>query len=178
MLFWEYLNRFSNLVGIATVCLTSYIAWRVQQQAKRLREHAKQTTPRIENFKELLGLYGGIKSSKPIALAISLIPKAESIKHAVQTFLDFQGWKMDIEELNMDGINSDEDREHLINSLREKRRLFDALQVTEVHLFIAGPVQAGTLVGAMFDHWVPVKLYHKPSPSPPQLYEYWMPLLK
>jgi hypothetical protein len=85
---------------------------------------------------------------------------------------------MDIVELNMNGINNKGDIENFVNELRKKRRLFEALQATEIHLFIAAPVVAGIMVGAIFDNWIPVKLYHKPQPAPPSIYEYWMPLIK
>lgn len=84
---------------------------------------------------------------------------------------------MPIEELNMNGINSPKDLEAFVNALREKRRYLEAAGFTELHLFIAGPVQAGTIIGSMYRNWIPVKLYHKPSPAPPQVYEYWMPLI-
>ena len=84
---------------------------------------------------------------------------------------------MPIEELNMPGLYSAQDLETFVNLLREKKRFIDASRHTEVHLFIAGPVQAGTIIGALYDNWIPVKLYHKPTPPPPSVYEYWMPLL-
>ncbi len=73
---------------------------------------------------------------------------------------------MEIEELNMNGINSRDDLEEFLNRLREKKRFFDAQGITELHLFIAAPVQAGVLVGGVFDNWIPVKLYHRPQPVP------------
>ena len=68
--------------------------------------------------------------------------------------------------------------EELINELRQKRRILTAKQATEIHLFIAAPMAACALVGAALDNWIPVKLYHKPMPAPPSVYEYWMPLMK
>ena len=131
----------------------------------------------LKNFAELLSQHEGVKSAQPVAFALSLIPTSESIKGSVQTFLRSQKWDMPIEELNLDGLNSPEDLERFINALREKRRAFDDLGYTEIHLFIAGPVQAGTIIGSLFRNWIPVKLSHKPTPAPPQIYEYWMPLL-
>lgn len=141
-----------------------------------MRDLARQW-PKVENFAELRKVHDGVKRSAPVAFALSLIPTSDSIKSQVETFLQVQDWKMPIEELNLNGINNPEDLEDFINALREKRRYFQASGVTEIHLFIAGPVQAGTIVGSMFRNWIPVKLYHKPSPAPPQAYEYWMPLL-
>ena len=122
-------------------------------------------------------LHEGVKSSAPVAFAVSLLPTNESIKGSVEIFLTAQGWKMPVEELNLNGLNSPNDREAFLNALREKRRYFDAHGFTEIHLFIAGPVQAGTIIGSLFRNWIPVKLYHKPNPAPPYIYEYWMPLL-
>lgn len=175
-IFWNWFGRADNLVSMATALFSGYAAYRLWQQNKRLRELAKQT-PRVENFAELRKVHDGVKSSAPVAFALSLIPTSETIKSQVETFLQFQGWKMPVEELNLNGINNSEDLETFINSLREKRRYFQACGFTEIHLFIAGPVQAGTIIGSMFRNWIPVKLYHKPNPAPPQVYEYWMPLI-
>jgi hypothetical protein len=131
----------------------------------------------VENFQELIKLHEGVKSSAPVALAISLLRDIHSIKNSVQTFLDAKGWKMPIVELTKDGINTPQDLEDFVNLLHEKKRYFEQTAYTEIHLFIAGPVQAGAIVGALYDNWIPVKLYHKPTPPPPSVYEYWMPLL-
>lgn len=72
---------------------------------------------------------------------------------------------MPIEELTMDGIKCTTDLEQLVNSLREKRRYFEAIGCTELHLFIQGPVQAGTIIGSLYRNWIPVKLYHRPTPQ-------------
>jgi hypothetical protein len=56
-------------------------------------------------------------------------------------------------------------------------KYFAPVGCTELHLFIQGPVQAGTIVGSLYRQWIPVKLYHRPAPQQPQIYEYWMPLL-
>ncbi len=175
--FWTSFGRADNIIGILTALFSGYAAVKLRQQSKRLRELAERS-PRIENIKELNTTHAGVNSSAPVAFAVSLIPNSDSIKNSVQTFLDFKGWKMPIEELNMDGIKNSDDLEDFINRLRVAKRLFDAQNFTEIHLFIAGPVQAGVLVGAMFDNWKSVKLYHKPQTPPPHVYEYWMPLTK
>ncbi len=174
--FWSWFGRADNFIGVFTALAAGYTAYRAWQQNKRLRELVK-LTPRVENLAELRKVHNGVKSSAPVAFALSLIPAGDSIKSQVETFLRAQGWKMPIEELNMNGLNSPEDIEAFINALREKRRYFEACCFTEIHLFIAGPVQAGTIIGALYRNWIPVKLYHKPTPAPPQVYEYWMPLI-
>lgn len=174
---WDWYGRVADSLGILTVVFSGYAAWKLWRQNKRLRELA-QNVPKIENFKQLVEVNEGVKSSAPMALAISLIPSNESIRKTVENFLLAKGYNMEIEELNMNGINSRDDLEEFLNRLREKKRFFDAQGITELHLFIAAPVQAGVLVGGVFDNWIPVKLYHRPQPPPPEFYEYWMPLQK
>ena len=173
---WTYFGRLDNVLGIAIVLFSGYTASRLWQQNKRFRELAKRFAP-IENFKKLLEAHQGVKSSAPVAFALCLIPTNDSIKSSVETFLASQNWKMPIEELNKDGLNTAEDLESFVTSLREKRRYFEQKGYTEIHLFIAGPVQAGTIIGSLYRNWIPVKLYHKPTPTPPYIYEYWMPLV-
>jgi len=175
--FWSWFSRLDNIIGVLAAIFSGYAAWKLHQQSQRLRELAERS-PKIENIKDLITTHAGVNSSAPVALAVSLISNSDSIRNSVQTFLDFSGWKMPIEELNMDGINGPEDLENFVNRLRVAKRYFDAQNFTEIHLFIAGPVQAGVLIGAMFDNWKSVKLYHKPQTPPPQVYEYWMPLTK
>jgi len=174
--FWTWFGRIDNIFGIAGAIFAAGSFALLWRQNRRLRELAKQS-PRVENFAELCALHEGVKSSAPVAFALSLLSASESIKGLVEIFLRAQDWKMPIEELNMNGLNSAEDLENFINALREKRRYFEMSGFTEVHLFIQGPVQAGTIIGAQFRNWIPVKLYHKPNPTPPQIYEYWMPLV-
>ncbi len=174
--FWTNFGRLDNLLGIATVIFTGYTAYRLWQQNKRFRELAKRFAP-IENFKQLLEVHQGVKSSSPVAFALCLFDKNESIRKSVETFLATQEQNMPIEELNMNGLNGTKDLEDFVTRLREKRRYFEQKGYTEIHLFIAGPVQAGTIIGSLYRNWIPIKLYHRPSPQTPQVYEYWMPLI-
>jgi hypothetical protein len=174
--FWTWFGRVDNVMGVAGAIFgmaTFALVWR---QERRLRSQAREKAL-LADFAGLRSMHEGIHSAKPVAFALSLIPTSGSIKGSVEVFLQSQDWQMPIEELNMDGINTPDHLEAFVVSLREKRRLFDAAGFTEVHLFIAGPVQAGTIIGSMFRNWIPIKLYHKPNPAPPQVYEYWMPLL-
>lgn len=174
--FWTWFGRTDNVVGIATAVVSLCTLVLVWRQERRLRAQVREKAP-LKNFAELRSQHEGVKSARPVAFALSLIPTSESIKGSVQVFLRSQNWDMPIEELNLDGLNNAEDLERFINALREKRRAFDEKGYTEIHLFIAGPVQAGTILGSLFRNWIPIKLYHKPTPAPPQIYEYWMPLL-
>jgi hypothetical protein len=174
--FWTYFGRIDNVLGIVTVILAAYAAYRLWQQNKRLIELVRQTVP-IEDFGHLIEANQGINSQKPVALAVCLLSANDSIEASVKTFLRAQVWDMPVEPLNMNGLNNAADLEKFVNLLREKRREFEGNGYTEIHLFVAGPVQAGTIIGGLYRNWIPIKLYHKPNPTPPQVYEYWMPLV-
>jgi len=174
---WQFLTSIETILSLLAMVFAFYASfkfWKWRRELKALAEKA----PKIENFKENVEFHKGIKTINPIALAISLVPQTPSIKKAVEIFLKSNNLKMKVEELNMNGIKNPEDIEEFIHTLTKKRHLFEHQGVTEVHLFIQGPVMAGVLVGAMLDNWKPVKLYHKPTPAPPAIYEYWCPLTK
>ena len=174
MAFWQYLGRSTDIISIFTLVASSYAAYRLWRQKKDSGKHFY----RAQNFQELRESFAGVQTDNPVAFALSLTPSGHSIKKSVETFLKTQKLKMDIEEVKMNGINNEEDIERSINLVKEKRHFFEETGVSEIHLFIAGPVQAGTIIGALYDNWIPIKLYHKPTPPPPQVYEYWMPLTK
>jgi len=174
---WEYLNKIDVIFGLLAAIFSGFAFSRLQQQKKRLVELAKKT-PTMKNFIEAVDFFKGSQTSKPVALALSLTPAVDSIKNSVESYLKSQNMEMDVQEIKMDGINSTEDLENFFELLREKKRVLTAELTTELHLFIMGPVMAGTIAGAMFDNWISVKLYHKPMPQIPEVYEYWMPLMK
>lgn len=175
--FWNWFGKLDNVLGVVTVIAATYTAWRLRRQAKQIKEMIKGLPP-AKNFQDLIQINEGVKSSSPVAFAVCLSDALPSIKTNVRAFLDHKDWKnVPIEELNMDGINGKKGLEDFTNLLRQKKMEFQAAGYTEVHLFINGPVQAGTLIGAAFDNWIPVKLYHKTKSPSPEMYEYWMPLI-
>ncbi len=171
------LEPFESIISFITMIFAGYASFRLMRQNRRLKELAR-STPKIEGFQDKITFYEGVQTTKPIAVALSLVPHATTIRNDVELFLKTKGWNMEVVERNMNGINLPSDIEKLINYLREIRNLLDLQQNTEVHLFLQGPVVSGILIGAMFDHWKPVKLYHKPTPSVPAVYQYWCPLTK
>jgi len=177
---WDFLGRIDIVFSLLATIFAGFAALKLYQQNKRIKELAT-TAPKLENFAEVVTYYSKPQTSNPVAFAISLLENTESIRPSVEIFLKSKDWSKNIriEELSMNGIKKiPEDIEIFINELKKKRRQFDAERVTEVLLFIAGPVMAGTLVGAIFDNWIPVKLYHKPHHPLPSVYEYWIPLIK
>jgi hypothetical protein len=58
--------------------------------------------------------------------------------------------------------------------IQQLLRLKNALSlegVTEVHLFYAGPVALGVMLGGLLHNWAPVKVYHLNSLT--GQYEFW-----
>lgn len=174
---WEFLSKIDVVFSLLAAVFSGIAFVKLLQQNKRLKQLA-QSTPPIPDLDQKIKYYDGIQTVNPVALAISLTPNIDSIQDSVQTFLNSQNFKMDIKEIKMNGINSRDDLKNFIEQLRQTKRLITEQHFTELHLFISGPVMAGTIAGAMFDHWIPVKLYHRPTPQPPMVYEYWMPLMK
>jgi len=177
--FWVFLSRVSDaigIIGIFTLMSSGYAAYRLWKQNKQLKEMLKASPPSVENFKEFVKINEGVKSLNPHALVISLT-KDGSVKKSVDAFLKENVREMTIEEVAMNGIKDQDDIEKFINEVKQKKQYFNAVGCTELHLFIAGPVIMGTMVGAILDTWIPVKLYHKPTPAQTPLYQYWGPLI-
>ncbi|MBZ0108768.1 MAG: SAVED domain-containing protein [Candidatus Scalindua rubra] len=172
-----FIGNSSNIIGIIGAVF-SFLVWiKLRVQNKRLIELSK-SLPAFEDFSKRVNYWREIHTLNPYAFAVSLIQQSSSIKGDVERFLQSKGhkWeKMPIVELNMHGIGTNNLEEYL-KQLRIKRNEFEAKGATEVHLFFAGPVQAATLVGAMFDNWRPVLLYHKNRDT--GNYEFWCPLIK
>lgn len=172
---WPLIGNFASILQIVTVALTGYTAFRLWRQNQQIKILIQQW-PRHGDFQKIRQVHEGIKSATPVALLISLLPGNNSIKPTVETFLNSSNLKMKVKELHMDGINGPQEIEQYVNKLKEMRQMIELEGYTEVHLFVAGPVQAASIAGALLDNWLPVKLYQKTNlPSP--MYEYWMPLL-
>ncbi|OJX90106.1 MAG: hypothetical protein BGP01_00390 [Paludibacter sp. 47-17] len=172
---YDIIDKAGTFIGIIGAII-SFLVWlKVKNQSKKLKELGL-TLKSINNYSEIQDTFKGITSSNPKAFCLSLISTDASIKTRVNDFIKSQSnlKDMPIVELNMDGL-SHETIGTFIDAVRQKRRgeLSDA---TEIHLFIQGPIIAGTLIGSIFDHWVPVKLYHFSNTT--HQYEYWGVLAK
>lgn len=177
--FWLELSKAVNLISLSGFVLSSCLAVQFWREKRVLKKNAQFVRP-VNGFPDLAGNFGGVTTPKPVAFAISLISSIGSIKKSVETFLEYSDLKMNVEELVMNDIKSEEDIGRFINELRKKRRFLSESGFTEIHLFIAGPVQAGTIVGSVFSNGMVVKLYQRPHPEiqSSQLYQYWAPLVK
>jgi len=153
--FWLILHRVADLLGVLTT-LPMLIAavlflHRARRYRQRLQEMEGQTTPR------------------PVALAVSLT--GLDISEQVRAFIAGLGaqWPM---RLYMRG--EEISRDTLPTVIQQLVRLKNGLSlegVTEVHLFYAGPVALGIMLGGLLHNWVPVKVYHLNSLT--GQYEFW-----
>jgi hypothetical protein len=174
--FWTGFGRVADFLSYLTALITFTTLLIIYFERRRLQKLADEFRL-SDNHLEIIKENEGIKSGKPIALAISLVPTADSIKANVNTFLKTKAWKMEILEINRDGLNCAEDIASFQDELIEKKRIITKKGATEIHLFVQAPVFAATLIGSTYRNWIPVKIYHKPQPAPPQIYEYQTPLI-
>lgn len=171
--FLSRLGNVADVLSLATLLFSALTFFKVQSEARELRERLKEVPP-PNDLKKSIELCRGINSPRPVALILSLTPHTGSIKPAVEDFLVANQWSMAIEEVNFDGISPD-NIESFYQEIRNKKRELDLKRYTEIHLFFSGPVQAGTILGCLLCNWKPVKLYQKIQGGS---YEYWMPLIK
>src|SRR5262245_51116020 len=153
--FWAILNRVSDVLGVLTalpMLIASFLfLHRARRYRQRLRAMEGQTTAR------------------PMALAISLT--GLDISEQVRGFLAELGahWSLRVycrgEAVSQDTLPG------LIQRFVRLKNDLSLEGVTEVHLFYAGPVALGLMLGGLLHNWVPVKVYHLNSLT--GQYEFW-----
>lgn len=168
-----WLDIAGNFIGIGTFLISILIWWRLRLQSRKIRDLAVKAS-RMENYQELKNYHKSVQTEKPKAFCLSLVPNQVSIKDSVQRFLKGQKLRMPIVELNADGLTGD-GIQKFVEDIRLLRRT-ELSDATELHIFLQGPVQAGVLIGAALDNWIPVKLYQYVREL--GTYEYWGPLVK
>lgn len=153
--FWEMLSSVADVLGVVSAApmLAAAVLFlhRARRYRQRLREMEGQTT------------------AQPVALAVSLT--GLDISEQVRTFLVRQGahWpvrtyrhKEEVNPIALPGI---------LQQLSQLKNDLSLDGVTEVHLFYAGPVALGLMLGGLLHNWVPVKVYHLNSLT--GQYEFW-----
>ncbi|MFN3267126.1 MAG: SAVED domain-containing protein [Deinococcales bacterium] len=179
--FFTWLGNLDTLLGIFAT-LFSFLTWlNLRQRNRRYQELISREAPVID-FEERIQANQGVKSSAPVALALALLPNinAKSIRGDIERLIqrtEELSALTRIECIDINGINNLEDRKQFVTELRAMRRKLHEEGCTELHLFIAGPSAAAALAGAMFDNWIPVKLYASATNKIGDVrYEYWVPL--
>ena len=116
----------------------------------------------------LAAIAGGTARPQAFALAIG----GGTIKEAVTGFLaTAYSHPIPVEE-HVFGEVSARNVHGLLEEVRRLKERFQSDGVTELHLFLKAPVALGAAVGAIFDNWVPVKVYHQQR----GVYEAWTTL--
>ena len=177
-LFWKWFENISNGIGIIGAFISLLIWYKIRRQNKLIRESARKI-PQLEGFAERTEWGRGVSTVNPGALCFYTMKiSATGIENEVREFFRQQGmdkqitkfFNVPLDDLKPEGMES------VIQQIRTVRNEIQAANITEVHLFVAGPVQLGTLIGSMLDHWKPVKLYSKNLAT--KSYEYWCMLEK
>lgn len=173
--FLKIIGHISNFAGIIGAFI-SFIIWlKIKNQSRRLIELARQNNNADKSFEEMIEKHEGIHSDKPYAFCLALTDRTPTIKADVDNYLKEKNMNMPIEELNRTGLTL-ENFSDFIKELKEKRRVFQAKGITEIHLFLTGPMQAALMIGSIFNNWIPVKIYNMDPQS--RKYEYWCHLSK
>lgn len=153
--FWSILNCVSNVLGVLTAMpmLAAAVLFlhRARRYRQRLRELEGQTTAR------------------PVALALSLT--GLDISEQVRGFLADLDARWPLRTYCHNEAVSCDSLPRLLQHLARLKNDLSLEGVTEVHLFYAGPVVLGLMLGGLLHNWVPVKVYHLNSFT--GQYEFW-----
>jgi len=95
-------------------------------------------------------------TNRPVALAIGL---GSSNEGAVRQQLKDDGIQVDVIPVTHEGFIKSTEYPRLIRELKELKSRLSTSGVTEVNIYYLGPVTFAMALGAMFDNWVPVKVY-------------------
>lgn len=151
---WLVIDRVSILLSYFVVVSIAILIWGLLRHLRRRRR--------------LASISGGTLRPHAFALAVG----GGTIRQAVADYLAVAyANPIPIDEL----VFGDVTAKNVHGLLEDVRRLKDRFQsegVTELHLFLKAPVALGAAVGAIFDNWVPVKLYHQQR----GVYEAWTTL--
>jgi hypothetical protein len=157
---WGWIGNIASLIQIFSVIPFLIAAWLFLTRARRYKRKMKELEQPI--------------SEKPKALTISLV--GTDITGQVRQFLEGKSLKMEIESYyKPTGVTQGNIQSLLYDILKLKRKMTDE-GVTEVHLFLACPLVFATAIGAIFDNWVPVKVYHLNRET--GTYQFWTSLHK
>jgi hypothetical protein len=95
-------------------------------------------------------------TSRPVALAIGLGASDEGV---VRQQLKDDGLQMEVIPVTHEGFVKAPDYPRILRELKELKSRLSDTGVTEVNIYYQGPVTFAMALGAMFDNWVPVKIY-------------------
>jgi hypothetical protein len=153
--FWLILNCAADLLGVLTALPMLVAAALFLHRARRYRQRLREME--------------GQTSDRPVALAVTLT--GLDISGQVRGYLARLGvsWPVRVyaerEEVGREALPT------LLESFTRLKNDLSLDGVTEVHLFYAGPVAIGVMLGGLLHNWVPVRVYHLNSLTGE--YEFW-----
>jgi hypothetical protein len=153
---WDNLSHVADMLGVITalplLATSAYLFSRAQRYRRRLRQLA------------------GVTSARPAALVVSLT--GTRIRPAVEGFCAGFAQPITLYEVQRQGgLTQAVFPKVLFELQRLKNRLMDD-GISEVHLFLSCPLVVACAIGALFDNWVPVKVYQFNHGQ----YEFWTTL--
>jgi len=177
---WLFLRNINIIIALCTFVITILTFRKVRNQEKLLKKRRTEMQP-IRGYNEMFDKFKTIQTDNPGAFCISLLPNLPTgdMKNQVVKYLklvDLNIKESNVIEKSFNGLEgTTESLQKYIEELNSVRIEVTGKGFSELRLFIAGPVQGGTIAGAVFDNFaIPVLLYHKGREG----YEYWGPLLK
>jgi hypothetical protein len=153
---WDNLSHIADTLGIVTALPLLAASAYFWSRARRYRRRLRQLV--------------GVTSERPVAVVVAL--SGTRIRAAVEAFCASVAQPMQIHEVQRPGGLTQADFPHVLFELQGlKNRLMDD-GVSEVHLFLSCPLAVACAIGALFDNWVPVKVYQFNQGQ----YEFWTTL--
>jgi hypothetical protein len=151
---WLVVDRVSILLSYFVVLSIAAFVWGFLRHRRRRRR--------------LAAIAGATARPQAFALAIG----GGTIERAVADFLaGAYPHPIPLEEIAFGEVSA-QNVHRLLEQVRRAKERFQSDGVTELHLFLKAPVALGAAIGAIFDNWVPVKLYHQQR----GVYEAWTTL--
>ncbi|MEW6418384.1 MAG: hypothetical protein AB1480_09725 [Nitrospirota bacterium] len=143
---WFYIDRVSVLLSYVVVFSIGSAFYYFMRFLRRYR--------RLKNAMRVID--GSSKNPKAFAVCFG-----GSIKKAVEDYLKAKyQYPIPLTEYAVTSEVTPHNIQKHIEQLSKIKNDFQSHGVTELHLFVKGPVIMGTVLGAIFDNWVTVKLYH------------------
>lgn len=157
---WDHLGHAATIIQFLTAIPIGWALYLYISREIRYRKILKDIKER--------------RTEKPAALAISLSGTditnqvTQYVKNNIGDYKVYQFVK--IAGVTQENIND------LMDELLQIKREMTADGITEVHLFVMAPVAFGTAIGAVFDNWIRVMVYHLNREK--NEYEFWTYLNK
>lgn len=141
--FWTSLSSLADVTGIAAVGIALYGSIGILRYRRRLRKILSQR-----------------RNPQGKGTGVLSIGIGQDIEAPVRSFVEEHLEPgIAFENYTQSGLVSSERFYEVLGDLQRRKQLLADLQVKELHLFYAGPITLGMGIGAIFDNWIPVRVY-------------------